>query len=248
MKSRVSVQHGPRPAHIALNAQLLSLAADYRSAGISGYIYNLLRRLPEAGAGYRFTAFAGEERWQPPAGMELARTRWPIQRPAGRILWEQLAQPWELARRRADLLHALAYVAPAAWTGPTVVTVLDLSFVLYPERFRPLNRLYLREFTRLSARRARRVIAISDQTRRDAVRVLGLEPAKVQTVYCGVDAAFQPQSATQVEEFRRRQGLPARFILFVGTLEPRKNIAGLLEAYARLRACLLYTSPSPRDS
>ncbi len=225
-----------RPTRVALNAQLLSLSASYRSAGISGYIYHLLDALPAAASDFQFTAFTGEGRWRPPAGMEAAFTRGPLERPAARIAWEQLAQPVALARRRPDLLHALAYVAPAAWPGPTVVTVLDLSFILYPERFRPLNRLYLRVFTRLSARRARRVIAISESTRRDAERLLGLPAGKVQTVYCGVDAAFQPQSAGRTAAFRRSKGLPERFVLFLGTLEPRKNIVGLLDAYADARA------------
>jgi len=233
--SRVIVGRSEKPAHIALNAQLLSLASSYRSAGISWYIYHLLQSLPAVAEGARFTAFTGEKSWRAPAGMDVARTRWPTQHPVARIVWEQTVQPLALARRGVDLLHALAYVSPAAWAGPTVITVLDLSFMLYPERFRPLNRLYLRVFTRLSARRARRVIAISENTRRDAVRLLGLDAAKVQTVYCGVSPAFQPQGAQDVEAFRRRKGLPARFILFLGTLEPRKNIVGLLEAYAGLR-------------
>jgi glycosyltransferase involved in cell wall biosynthesis len=229
-------QRDALPMHVVLNAQLLSLSASYRSAGISGYIYHLLNALPAAAADFRFTAFTGEGRWQPPAGMDAARTRLPVEQPAARILWEQLAQPAALAWLRPALLHALAYVAPAAWPGPMVVTVLDLSFVLYPERFRPLNRLYLRVFTRLSTRRARRVIAISESTRRDAVRLLGLDAGRVHTVYCGVEPEFQPQSAERVAAFRRSKGLPARFVLFLGTLEPRKNIVGLLDAYADARA------------
>ena len=223
-----------RPIHVGLNAQLLSLESTYRSAGISWYIYHLLQHLPESGDGFRYTAFTGERRWTPVQGMAAALTRWPTQGPLGRIVWEQLAQPYALASRRVDLVHSPAYVLPAAWSGPSVVTILDLSFMLFPERFRPLNRLYLNLFTRLSARRADRVIAISESTRRDAIRLLGLNADKVQTVYCGVDAFFQPLDRQVIEAYRQRQGLPDTFILFLGTIEPRKNVEGVIDAYHQL--------------
>ena len=224
-----------RPVHIALNAQLLSLASSYRNAGISWYIYRLLRHLPDANDGFRLTAFTGERLWKPPEGLDVAWTRWPTQRPAARIAWEQLAQPCVLMSQRVDLIHSLAYVLPGAWFGPAVVTILDLSFVLFPERFRPLNRLYLNVFTRLSARRADKVIAISDNTKRDAVRLLGLNEKKVQVVYCGVDSSFRPAGQQEVSTYQRKRGLPERFILFLGTLEPRKNLGGLVDAYHLLK-------------
>jgi glycosyltransferase involved in cell wall biosynthesis len=115
-----------------------------------------------------------------------------------------------------------------------VITVHDLSFLFFPQNFRAMNRIYLKTLTRLSVRRARRIIAVSESTRRDLVHQYGLPPAKVDVVYNGVDAAFRPLPTTEVAAFRRRAGLPDRFLLFVGTLEPRKNVARLIEAYARL--------------
>jgi glycosyltransferase involved in cell wall biosynthesis len=97
-----------------------------------------------------------------------------------------------------------------------------------------LNRFYLRIFTRFSVQRARRVIAVSESTKRDLVQRYGLSPAQIDVVYNGVDAAFRPLPAEKVEAFRVERDLPDRFILFVGTLEPRKNVSGLIDAYARL--------------
>lgn len=224
-----------RPS-VALNAQLLSLSQTYRSAGISSYIDNLLRLLPAADAGMDYEVFTHERAWPAPAGMRVRHTHWPTHHPLARIPWEQMVLPAWLYAGRHDLLHALAFVAPLAWRGRTVVTVFDLSFLLFPERFRVYNRLYLSLFTRLSARRADRVIVISESTKRDAVRLLGLDPQRVSVVYCGVDAMYRPLPADVVEEYRRRKGLPERFVLFVGTLEPRKNIVGLIEAYRLLAA------------
>jgi glycosyltransferase involved in cell wall biosynthesis len=88
--------------------------------------------------------------------------------------------------------------------------------------------------TALSVRRARQVIAISQNTRRDVVARLHVPAERVQTVYCGVDARFRPLPAVEVEAFRLRKGLPKRFILFLGTIEPRKNVSALIGAFARL--------------
>jgi glycosyltransferase involved in cell wall biosynthesis len=115
-----------------------------------------------------------------------------------------------------------------------VITVHDLSFLFYPQGFRALNRSYLQLLTRLSARRARRVIAVSHSTKRDLVQHYRLLPDKVDVIHNGVDASFRPLPADQVAAFRTRAGLPDRFVLFVGTLEPRKNVARLIEAYAQL--------------
>jgi glycosyltransferase involved in cell wall biosynthesis len=116
-----------------------------------------------------------------------------------------------------------------------VVTVHDLTFFRFPHTLPPLRRLYLKAVTRSATWRAERVIAVSRQTRDDLVQQLQLAPEKVEVVYNGVGEAFRPASPTEVAAFRRRRGLPQRFVLFLGTLEPRKNVVSLLEAFARLR-------------
>jgi glycosyltransferase involved in cell wall biosynthesis len=224
----------PGVAHVGLNAHLLSTAQNYRAAGISVYIQNLLRHLPLVDGGYRFTAFLSARYSAPLEGIRTQATRWPTHSPAMRILWEQVAQPFALLREGVDLLHALAFVAPAACPCPFVVTVYDLSFLRFPEAFRPWNRLYLSLFTRLSVQRARRVIAISQHTKRDLIRWLGTPEEKVDVAPCGVGEAFRPLPRAEVEAFREAQGLPPQFFLFVGTLEPRKNLPAALQAVRRL--------------
>ncbi len=225
--------HTSAPAealHVALNAHLLSTDQSYRAAGISVYIQNLLRHLPLVDGGYRFTAFLSAKHRAPLEGIHIQATRWPTHSPALRILWEQVAQPFTLARKGVDLLHALAFVGPVACPCPFVVTVYDLSFLRFPEAFRPWNRLYLSLFTRLSVRRARRVIAISQHTKRDLIRWLGTPEETVDVAPCGVAEVFHPLPREQVEAFREAQGLPPQFFLFVGTLEPRKNLPTALKA------------------
>jgi glycosyltransferase involved in cell wall biosynthesis len=224
-----------RRAHVALNAQLLHGGASYRSAGIHHYIANLLRRLPAADAGFEYTAFAGAGA-PAIAGLVLRRSRLPTRRPWVRLLWEQLLQPLALARARPNLLHALAFVSPLLSATPSVVTVYDLSFRLMPDKFPPMQRLYLNTFTAHSARRARRVIAISHSTRADVVRLLGVPADKVDVAYPGLGPEFRPLPRAEVDSLRARRGLPERFVLYLGTLEPRKGLATLIRAFHTLRA------------
>jgi glycosyltransferase involved in cell wall biosynthesis len=220
--------------HVGLNAHLLSLEENYRGAGISWYIYNLLCHLPDAGPELRYTAYLHEPRFAPRQGVDVARPGWSTARPWKRIAWEQLAAPFALRRDRVDLLHAMAFVSPLISPCPTVVTVLDLGFLYYPEAIKRGKRLYLQWMTRLAVRRARRVIAISENTRRDIIERYCVAAERVETVYCGVDRRFQPLPARDVAAFRQHKGLPERYILFLGTIEPRKNVTSLLSAYAQL--------------
>ncbi len=219
---------------IALNAHLLSGEASYRSAGIHGYLYNTLAHLPEAAPEFDYILFVGAghppqcDKWR------VQRAALPTQNPAIRIVWEQALQPFALAQARPDLLHGMAFSLPVLWGGPSVVTIFDLSFLRYPERLSASRRLYLRVVTRTSAQRARRVIAISESGRQEIHALLGVPLDKIDVALPGVDPRFAPLPGDEVERFRQQAGLPERFILFVGTLEPRKNLNTLLRAYTRL--------------
>jgi glycosyltransferase involved in cell wall biosynthesis len=221
-------------AHIALNAHLLSGAASYRSAGIHGYLYNSLAQLPAADPDLSYTIFVGEGKPPEQPGWQVRRSRLPTGSPMLRIVWEQFFAPIQLARLRPDLFHGMAFALPVAWVGPSVVTIFDLSFLRYPERLSASRRLYLRLVTRLSARRARRVIAISESGKAEISELLGIPTGRIDVAVPGVEPEFKPLPPVEIAAFRQRQQLPDRFILYLGTIEPRKNLDTLLHAYARL--------------
>ncbi|MCC6176585.1 MAG: glycosyltransferase family 4 protein [Chloroflexi bacterium] len=225
---------------VGLNAQLLSSAPTYRTGGISRVIYQLLAHLPAVANDDRFVVYAPASEASrdllQPACFWPRLTTLPMDRPPVRITWEQVALPLQLRRDRVDLLHALGYVSPFGWRGKIVVTVYDLSFMRYPELFNRGNRHYLRTFAPPSIRRADRVITISEHTRRDVIDLLGVPPERVTSVLLAADEHFRPASPAAVAAFRARHGLPERFVLYLGTLEPRKNVGLLVQAYAALRA------------
>lgn len=220
--------------HIAINAHLLSGQRSYRSAGIHGYIYNLLAHLPAADPALRYTALVGEGEPAPHPHLTVHRSSLPTGRPSVRILWEQLLQPFALSRLQPDLLHGTAFALPLAWPGPAVVMIHDLTFIRHPYLLRPERRLYLRLITRASVRRARRVIVNSHATGSEVETLLNVPSGRIDVTHLGVDHIFRPLPPHEVERFRQAHDLPQRFILYLGTLEPRKNLTTLLRAFAAL--------------
>ena len=225
---------------IGINAQKLSTSQSYHAAGSSRYVYNLLRELRQAAEPEEFVSYVGARHapaeLAPTPQFSLATTRFPTDRAAARIIWEQFVLPGRLRRDGIGLLHGTVNALPAAWRGPAVATILDLTFLLMPQAFNRGNRTYLSWAVRLAARKANRIITISDATRRDVIRLLGVPEERVRRIYCGVEGRFTPLRGTiELAEFRARRGLPDDFILYLGTMEPRKNVGRLVQAYAELR-------------
>jgi glycosyltransferase involved in cell wall biosynthesis len=219
---------------IGINGHLLSGEAGYRRAGIHQYIAQVLNHLPvDQAIEYQLFSRQIDEDYLR-KGFVPVQSHWPTERRIARILWEQLAWPLLAHMRKLDLLHSMAFVTPLVAPCPTVVTVYDLSFIRFPERFPAWQRFYLTSQTRRSCRQARRIIAISEASRQDIHQVFGVPLEKITAVQPGVESVYRPLPATDVATFRAREQLPERFILHVGTLQPRKNIPVLLAALARL--------------
>ena len=223
--------------HIGVNAHLLSFRAGYRRAGVSQYTEQILHRLMRdvPSSGDRLTVYAGNV--LPPDGFAPHTVQWrasllPTERAPARIAWEQCIAPIITARDGLDVLFCPVNVVPLTVQTPTVVTVHDLAFLATPEAFHASKRRYLALMTRRSVRRARRVIAVSAHTKGDLVRHFGVQPEKITVIPNAVETRFRPpESAAEVEAFKTTHGLPDRFILFVGTLEPRKNLRRLIKAF-----------------
>lgn len=149
----------------------------------------------------------------------------------------QVVLPWQLRNLRIDVCHFTNGVA-SFWTPcPSVITIHDMTLWLFPQYHYTRRLLAVRPFVPLAARRAAAIIAVSQATKDDIVRILGVDESKVHVVYEAPAPYFQPlDNGTDLEGVGRRLGLPPRFMLYVGTIEPRKNLVRLLEAYASLRA------------
>jgi glycosyltransferase involved in cell wall biosynthesis len=143
-----------------------------------------------------------------------------------------VAMPLAVRQQRAQVLH-VSYVAPPFAGCPTVVTVHDLSYLVYPGSVTPRVRLILSTLVPLSVRRAARVIAVSSNTKRDLVERYRLPPEKVSVVFEAAAPAFKRLDATPTRSLPA--GVREPFLLAVGNVEPRKNLDRLVEAFKALR-------------
>lgn len=219
---------------IGISVHLLSTT----HTGIQHYIRALVPELVMQATTHQVVLYGEPSQLPVPAG---ERVRWistprPLRSGSQRVLWEQLVLPHLLRRDDVDVFFSPAFILPMRWNGAGVVTVHDLNFEVSPETIHPVRRAYLRRITRWSVRRARRVIAISQSTASDIRHLYGVSEEKLAVIPYGLDAIFTPDNARALEPVvRQRYSLPDRFLLFVGTLEPRKNLPRLLEAYALAR-------------
>jgi len=220
---------------IGINAHLLAQGKGYRSAGVSRYIYNLLIHLCNEDPEGDYTVFLNS-RCALSLSYRQKRSALPTYNPWVRIFWEQFLLPCEVLKEGIALLHSPVNVQPLLLPCKGVVTVTDLSFMVFPESFRVSQRVYQRFFTGMSVRRASHLIAISASTAQDLGKFFAVPATKISVIFPGVDTAYHPiQDAAVLSDFRRRHCLPEKFILFVGTLEPRKNLLTLLRAYVQFK-------------
>jgi glycosyltransferase involved in cell wall biosynthesis len=229
--------------HIAINAQLLSFSQNYRNGGISRHIRSLLLALAQQPGEHDYTVFVNgqdvvERLSARHPQITYVPVPWPESRPASRVAWEQLILPSVLRQRHIDVLHSPANVLPELLPRHCagVVTLHDVAFLRFPHVLTRAKRLYHRTFTIRSLRRAIMIITVSESTKQDAMELVGIPADRLRTVYACIDERFSSViEEKEKDALRQKRGLTQGFLLYLGTLEPRKNLLTLIEAYAQLR-------------
>ncbi|HLB12881.1 MAG TPA: glycosyltransferase family 1 protein [Dehalococcoidia bacterium] len=171
-----------------------------------------------------------------PANFRVRRL--PISDRLSHVVWHRMGMPLavDLFTGRLDLFHSLDYLLPPVRKGARVITVHDLTFLVVPQYAEPKLARYLARALPHSIARASLVLADSEATRQDLLTLLEVPPEKVEVVYAGVDPSFKRVTdISRLGRVREKYGLEGPFILNVGTLEPRKNLEGLVRAFALLR-------------
>jgi glycosyltransferase involved in cell wall biosynthesis len=211
--------------------------------GVGRYVDELLPALVAAGAdlgvvcqatdvGHYSELLPGADVLAGPAG--IAR------RPA-RLAWEQAGLPAAARRLGAEVLHCPHYTLPLRSAVPVVTTLHDATFFTHAALHQPVKRVFFRTWTRLSLRRAQRCIVPSRATREELARVAGADPERIDVAHHGVDPRrfFVPGEEVRAAA-RRHLGLRARrYVAFLGTIEPRKNVSQLIEGWVQAAADLV---------
>jgi len=228
------------PGDLALRIGIDYTAAVRQGAGIGRYTRELVRALAELDRSHDYVLFAAASGQQPadtvwPPNFQMRSV--PLSDRALAILWHRLRLPlWvELVTGSVDIFHSPDFVLPPVRRAKTLVTVHDLSFIRYPQCADVNLRTYLNKAVPRSVHRADLVLADSQSTKDDLVELLGVEPARIEVVYPGVEERFRPiEDQALLEQVRKQYNLPPRFVLGLGTLQPRKNFTRLIEAYSLL--------------
>ncbi len=134
-----------------------------------------------------------------------------------------------------ELFHSTEHLLLPLRRAPAVLTVHDLIYMLFPEYHKSLNYWYLNRAMPLYCARASAIIAVSEATKRDLVKFYGVDPAKVTVVYEAAAAHFQPPPPARIARVRQSYRLPERFLIHLSTIEPRKNLLRLLDAFQIVR-------------
>ncbi len=208
-----------------------------RGSGVARYTLELLRALRDDAPTVHLELLSNRLPADPDVASELAREKYlNAPRLPSRAAWMQAVLPIALRRRHLDLCHFTNFDAPLVGRTAQVVTLHDMSLIVAPE-LHPARRVHmLRPLMRRAARRADAVVCPTESAMHEATRLLDLDPAKVHVVAGAVAPKFRVlEDDALVEAARRRYGLDRGYVLFVGTIEPRKNIVRLARAFARLR-------------
>jgi len=216
-------------------------AAVHQNAGIARYAESLARALlTYHGQEHKFSLFYNRDRQvKPLAGLEgiPTRTIYAGYKPWRMAVW--LGQLAGIGFNRllsdAELFHATEHLLMPLRDIPTVLTVHDLIYHLFPAYHKRLNYWYLNVAMPLFVRRADALITISESSKRDLVRIYHVPEEKITVIYEAASPNFGPVPTEHVAEVKARYGLPERYLLALGTIEPRKNLIRLVEALRSLR-------------
>jgi alpha-1,3-rhamnosyl/mannosyltransferase len=206
-----------------------------RRTGVGHYIARLLRALLDRrdGREYQLFSHAAIDPADPCLrGAALVDAHFE----SSRWVWMQTSLPRALARARVDICHFTNSLAPLWQPAPGVVLIHDASIFLFPQYHPLLRRVGRSSLLPAVARRSPAVVTISETARADLVEALGIRPEKVHVVYGAAPPGFRPiRNEHVLAAVREKYALPPEFVLTVGTLEPRKNLARLVRAHGRLR-------------
>ncbi|NNF99709.1 MAG: glycosyltransferase family 4 protein [Desulfobacteraceae bacterium] len=222
--------------HVAIDGKRFFM----NTSGLGRYSRTLIKGLMDDryGEQIRITLFRpkGKVRFDAPdhAGLHIETAAYRLPGDLGNGLWRFRKLPKIVDRGQFSLFHGPSHVLPVSAKTPMVVTMFDLIFLRYPQYFKKWDRAYYQFAFRKSAERADHIISFSMATKADLVNYFNIDDNKITVVYPGFDEDFRPLPEKELITLKNHHTLPEEYILYVGTIEPRKNILKTATAFDRL--------------
>lgn len=217
--------------HIGIEA---SRANRVQKTGVEWYAINVIEELKKLDTVHEWFLYTNESLRgalaQLPAHWHESRLVW-----TPKYLWTQLRLSWEMWRRPSDVLFVPAHVLPVIAPKNNVVTIHDVGYHRHPELYPLKQRLYHEWTTRDIVRRCPRIVTVSDFSKREIIQFYGAKPEQITVAPLAVADSLRQATSEEVTALRARMSLPARFILFIGRIEEKKNVRILVEALAIYR-------------
>ncbi len=202
----------------------------YRTGGISTYIRRLIMALEKMDSSHDYTIF---HIWKDKNRLAHRFKNTILWTPAHHRI-ERLALSIELARHRLDILHNPDFIPPYRGAKRHLITVHDLTFLHYPQYLDAASRRYYNDQIQAAVNHADHIFSDSHATKHDIITMLHVPESKITVHHLGISETFHPQPPEKIASVQQALNLPKEYFLHVGTLEPRKNILGLLTAYRDL--------------
>jgi glycosyltransferase involved in cell wall biosynthesis len=204
--------------------------------GSNQFAFEVMRAMKEVGSQHEYVVYLKKP---PLAHMPKPDNNWRYRVVGPKMLWTQVGLPLELylGRPRVQVWFTPGHYAPRWSPVPTVVAVMDLAFLKFPQFFRKQDYLQLKAWTERSVKRAVEVVTISSHTKNDVVAEYGVDPEVVTVAHPGYDRkefSF-PQPDAKIRLVREKYGIGENYFLYLGTLQPRKNLVRLVEAFAKVQ-------------
>ena len=204
--------------------------------GIGRYVYELVKTLTELDDKNEYVLFMNEPEYG--KFVESRKVKKVLVKAKHYSVREQLGYLWTLRRAKLDLMHFTHFNAPILYRKPSVVTIHDLTLSFFPGK--KMNSAFYRMaynvVLKAAVRNAKKVIAVSENTKADLVEIAGTSPSKVEVIYEGVGEEFGPRGDKETQEdVHRKYSITRNFLLYTGVWRGHKNLVNLIKAFALLR-------------
>jgi glycosyltransferase involved in cell wall biosynthesis len=155
-------------------------------------------------------------------------------------LWTQWRLPLQLTLEKItgnspDIFFTPGHYAPRFSSVPRVITVMDLAYLKFPGEFRQKDLKQLTDWTKYSIKKAKHIFSISESTKKDIVEIYNINPEKITVTYPGMDRSVKTEKDNSFHHLSVYHGITKPYILYIGTLQPRKNLLSLIEAFLNLK-------------